>query len=331
MGKQFTIRGLPLFNASGDIDISSAGFQYTIDTMSYIRAEVIKQIFYELSIADYLPVDVGEAAWKSEIVQNLEFYEGGSFADGFTNQGGSRTPQVDTALSQLRMPVKTWKKKCSWTIAQIAEAANVGNWDVVEAKLKSLKKNWDLGVQELAFTGLEGETDITGFLNNANVNINTTLITETISGMSDAEFQTFVGALLTAYYSNSNSTRFPDTFALPTDDYLGLGSAASATYPNITKLEYLTNVLKKLTANDGFKILPLTYAQAANNQDAKDRYVLYRNDPEVLKLSIPVDITMNQAYTLNGFDFEQLAYGQVSGVLMSRPREVLYIDKTVST
>lgn len=331
MASKMTVKGMPLFNASGDIDIASSGFKYLIDTMSFIRSEVIKQIFYELSIADYMPVDVGEAAWKSEIVQNLEFYEGGSFADGFTNQGGSRTPQVDTALSQIRMPVKTWKKKVSWTIAQLAEAANVGNWDVVEAKLRSLKKNWDLGVQELAFTGLAGETDITGLLNNANVNINTTLLTEPISGMSDVEFQTFVGGLLKAYYANSNSTRLPDTFTLPTEDYLGLGAAASATFPNITKLEYLHNVMKKMTGNEGFKILPLTYAQAANNPDAKDRYVLYRNDPETLKLSIPVDITMNQAYTLNGFDFEQLAYGQVSGVLVPRPREILYIDVTAGS
>ena len=110
-----------------------------------------------------------------------------------------------------------------------------------------------------------------------------------------------------------------------------MATAASATFPNITKLEYLENALKKMTANDGFKIRPLTYAQAAKNPDAKDRYVLYRNDPETLKLTIPVDFMMNQAYTINGFDFEQLAVGQISGVLVNRPREVLYLDLTAST
>lgn len=323
------IRGHALKNASGDIDIASAGFKYAIDTMSYIRAQVIKQVFYEVSIADYLPVDVGEAAWKSEIVQNLEYYEGGSFIEGLKNQGNSRTAQVDAALSQLRMPVKTWAKKASWTIAQIAEAANAGNWDPVESKLRSLKKNWDLGIQEGAFVGFDA--DMPGFLNSSIVNINTTLISEDVSGMSDAEFQALVKGFLTAYYANSNSTKLPDTFTMPTADYLGMATAASATFPNISKLEYLENSLKRMTANDGFKIRPLTYAQAALNPEAKDRYVLYRNDPEVLKLSIPVDITMNQAYTINGFDFEQMAYGQISGVLVSRPREILYLDKTATT
>ena len=323
---QMYVKGMPLMNSSGDIDIASAGFRFLIDSMSYIRSQVIKQIFFEISIADYLPVDVGEAAWKSEIVQNLEFYEGGDFSQGFVNQAGSRRAQVNTALSQIRMPVKTWSKKATWNIAQINEAANVGNWDPVEAKLRSLKKNWDLGVQEGAFNGFDD--DMTGLLTNANVNINTTLIGKDVSGMSDSEFQAFVKGLLTAYYSNSNSTRLPTKLIMPTADYLGMATAASATFPNISKLEYLENALKKMTMNDGFKILPLTYAQSANNPAAKDRYVLYRDDPETLKLTIPVDLTMNQAYTLNGFDFEQLAYGQVSGVLINRPREVLYFDKT---
>ena len=329
---RLTVKGLPLFNSSGDIDVAASGFKYLIDSMSFIRAQVIKQIFYEVSVEDYIPVDVGEAAWKSEVVQNLEFYEGGSFAEGVTNSGGSRTATVDTALSQIRMPVRTWKKKATWNIAQISEAANVGNWDPVEAKLRSLKKNWDLGIQELAFIGLPGDTTLTGFLTNASVNINTTLINNDISGLSDANFQTFVKGLLTAYYANSNYTRDnPDTLVMPTADYLGMASAASATYPNISKLEYLENALKKMTRNDGFRILPLTYAQSTLNPAVKNRYVLYRNDPETLKLTIPVDITMNQACTLNGFDFEQLAYGQFSGVMVNRPREVLYFDKTATT
>ena len=43
-------------------------------------------------------------------------------------------------------------------------------------------------------------------------------------------------------------------------------------------------------------------------------------------MAIPVDFTMLEARTLNSFDWEQLAYGQYSGVLVNREREVLYID-----
>ena len=213
---KMTINGLTLYNASGDIDITDTGFQYSVTTLSQILAGVIKQVFYEIPIADYLPVDVGTAAWREEIIQNREYYVGGGFEDGFVRDGSSRSPQVSAALDQLRMPTRIWKKKTTWNVAEIKQAANAGNWDPVEAKLKSLKKDWDLGVQKGAFNGFVGESDMTGMLNNANVNINTTIITEMISGMSDSEFQAFVKALLNAYYANSNSTRFPDTFIMPT-------------------------------------------------------------------------------------------------------------------
>lgn len=328
------VRGQPLFNANGDVDSSSAGFKYIIDTLSHIRARIIEQKFFEVAPADFLPVETGEAAWSDEIVQNGEYLSGGGFFEGDIDLGGSRIATVDATIVPDRMPVGTWRKKTGWTIAETAKAANAGNWDPIEGKLKALKKNWDLGIQELAFLGRPGDAIMTGLVTSAKVAINTTLITEDISGMSDAEFQTFVGGLLNAYYVNGNRTAMPDTFAIPASDYLGLGAAASATYPNISKLEYLSNMLKKMTRNDGFEILPNAYCEADINAPAgvnKNRYILYRRDPDTLSMVIPVDLTMLDPRSVNGFDWEQLAYGQYSGVMIHRPREVLYLDETAGT
>lgn len=330
MKKPFSIIGKSLFNANGDIDVNSTGFKYIISTLSYIRSKIIEQKFFEVDIADYVPVDVGEAAFSDEIVQNTEFYTGGSFFEGDVDQGGSRISQVDASMVANKMPVRNWRKKVNWTLFEIQQAAVASRWDPVEAKMRSLKKNWDLGIQELAFLGRPGDTVMTGLLNNAVVTINTTRITKKISSMSAAEFSTFVGGLLGDYYANSNSTVLPDTFVIPTADYLGLGVPVSSTYPNISMLEYFGNMLKRMTANENFKILPVAYATTANSRGdfTKDRYVLYRRDPETLSLSIPVDYTMAEPRTVDSMDWLQLAYGQYSGVLVNRPREVLYYALT---
>lgn len=326
-----TILGMPLYNADGSIDPSSAGYRYVIDTLTYIRARVIEQVFYEIPIADYLPMDVGEAAWSEEIVQNLQFNISGGFFDGDVNimAGNGRIAEVDAAIAPIRMPTRTWAKATSWTVMEIAKAAAASNWDVVEAKLITLRKNWDLGIQEVAFLGHPTVTEMTGLLNDPEVNIDTTLITEEISGMTAAEFQTLVKGLLNAYYANTQSTRLPDTFVMPTSDYLGLATAASAEFPNISKLEYLLNALRRMTQNEAFEIRPLAYCEASRNQlegTGKNRYVLYRNDPETLSMSIPVDITLLNADTSNQIMWQQAAYGQYSGVLINRKREVLYFD-----
>ena len=330
MKNPFSILGKSMFNSNGDIDVNSTGFKYVISTLSYIRSKIIEQKFFEVDIADFLPVDVGEAAFSDEIVQNTEFYTGGSFFEGDVDQGGSRISTVDASMVANHMPVRNWRKKVNWTLFEIQQAAVASRWDPVEAKMRSLKKNWDLGIQELAFLGRPGDTVMTGLLNNATVNINTTRIRLAISSMSAAQFSTFVGGILADYYSNSNNTVLPDTFVMPTSDYLGLGVPVSSTYPNISMKEYLENTFKRMTNNDGFKILPVAYASAANSRSdlTKDRYVLYRRDPETLSLSIPVDYTMAEPRTVDSMDWLQLAYGQYSGVLVNRPREVEYFDLT---
>ena len=58
------------------------------------------------------------------------------------------------------------------------------------------------------------------------------------------------------------------------------------------------------------------------------RYILYRDDPEALELNIPVAYTTTSFGTANGFDFENVAMGQFSGVFAKRPQEILYFDDT---
>ena len=331
-----TVQGKLLTNANGDIDTGGLGYDYMIRTLSEIRSEVVEQKFYRVAPADYMPVDVGEGAWSDEIVQNLTFQTGGDFFDGDveTQNSNGRMAQVDAAIAPIRMPTSTWAKQANWTLPEIAKAAAASNWDVVAGKMESLKTNWDLGVQEVAFLGHPTKTGIRGIMNDSEVNINTTLITTPISSMTETQFNAFVAGIIAAYYTNSNFTEDqPDTFVMPTSDYLGMTNAVSATYPNISKIEFLLNAFKKATRNENFKILPLTYSQASQNSSRginKNRYMLYKNDVKTLKMTIPVDFTMLEAATQNNFNWDQPAYGQYSGCLINRKREVLYLDETSS-
>lgn len=331
MSKIMKIQGMALTNANGAIDVNSTGYEYVIKTTSQIRSKIIEQKFYKVAAADYMPIDVGEAAWKNEIVQNITYDLAGDFYQGDqeTMTGNGRLSEVNTALAPIRMPTVVWAKGVSWNVAEVAQASASSNWDVIEGKMKSLKRNWDLGIQETAFLGHPTVDAMSGLLNNSEVTINTTVITEPLSGMTETEFTAFIQVVLNTYFTNSNETEMPDTFVMPTSDYLGLGVPYSSTYPNISKLEYLLNLFKKMTGNEGFKILPLVYCEASKNAIRginKQRYVLYKNDPETLSMSIPVDFNMYTAETANSIFWQQPAIGQYSGVLVNRAPEVLYFD-----
>lgn len=330
------VKGKMLTNANGDIDTSSAGFDYIISTLSEIRADVVEQKFYKIAPADYFPVSVGQGANMDEIVQNLTFQTGGAFFDGDiqTNQDSGRLAQVDVVQDKLKMPIQVWAKQVVWTIVDIAKAAAASNWDLIASLMESLKTDWDLGVQEVAFLGHPSISEMTGLLNDDEVNINTILITVPINEMTESQFQAFVGGVMAAYFANSNSTEDqPDKFVIPTSDYLGLLNAVSSTFPNISKIEFLLNAFKKATRNENFEILPLAYAQADQNADRgidQNRYALYKSDPKTMKMEIPQDFTMLEAATANNFNWTQPATGQYSGLMVNRKREMLYFDETAT-
>ena len=100
---------------------------------------------------------------------------------------------TDTGVDALTIQVYNWRKNVFWDIFDIELAAKSGNWDLVTAKEKSRKRNWDLGIQSVAFLGLQGQNGASGnslgLLNQAGITVNTTVITQAISSMTTSQLK----------------------------------------------------------------------------------------------------------------------------------------------
>lgn len=328
-----SLRGASVMNATGDsIDQSSMGFQYAIDTMTYIVKKITEQKFYEIAPADFVPLSVGEGSFSLTLLHNLVVNSSGDFEQGDLNQGSgnAKLETADAAVAPFSRKVKSWAKAVGYTLIEVEQALLANNWDVVESRQKARKKNWDLGIQKIAFLGHGSDSAVKGLLNQSTVNSNTQLITKSISTMNTSEFSAFVSGVIGAYLTNCNNTTMPDTFVMPLADYVGLAVPVSETYPNVMKIDWLETAFKKIVPG-GVKIMPLAYAEAAQNKDVlggngKNRYVLYKKDEETLRMDIPVDLTITQPNTVNNFQFQDAGYGQYTGVGVMRPLEVLYFD-----
>lgn len=317
-------------NATGDINDSSAGFRYAISTLSFIKAEVTEQKFYEVNFADFLPVRVGRGNWNDEIFTNLSITSGGNFAQGIVDtSGNNRFATMDAAVSQKSQAVKFWAKQIVYNIGEIQQALQANNWDPIMEKERSRKINYDLGLQEVAFLGLQGFSTITGLLNNADATVNTSLITEAIGDMDATEFNTFVGALISAYFTATASTAMPTHFVIPFTDWFKLSQLTAGTvgtYP-YPKLKYLMDAFTAQTMNPNFKILPLAYCEAARNTAAginKQCYALYRYDPRTMLMEVPISYTTTAVGTQNNFSFQNIGYSRFSGMGLFRNLELLY-------
>ena len=326
-----SVAGLTLRNATGDIDQTSLGYQIAIDTLTFIKKQITEQKFYQVAPADYVPLAVGDGAFAQNILTNLTVNASGDFESGIINQGSAndRLAVAQVGIASKTVRVVNWAKSVGYTIFEIEQALQANNWDLIESLHRARKTNWDLGVQKIAFLGSLQTPGVKGLYTQSDVNVDTSLITHRISDMTATQFATFVSQLVQAYQLNCAYTAMPTHFVIPQDDYNGLATPVSPTYPLNSKLEYLKKAFDAIVPG-GIKVLPSPYGMTAQNSLYNNtyRYLLYRYDPESLRMDVPVDYTVTQPNTNNNFQFQDAAYGQFTGVGVYRNLELLYLDLT---
>ena len=325
--------GLDLrYNAAGDSVENASGYQILIDTMTYIKQQESKQVYYELAgkkPSDYVPIAVGDGAWASNILTRRVYTNAGDFESGLTRQGShdARMTQADVSMDSVTLPTFIWDNGVEYNLAEIEQALTASNWDIIAAKHASRMKMWQLGIQETTFLGTKSGSMQGLFINTA-LTANTSFITSYISSLSAAGFLAFVQGLIATYWTETNSTVLPTHFVIPMVDYLGLMTMVPGTVGNYAQpmLNYLMEAFTKLCGPD-FKIMGCAYADktVANARRGYDynTYALYRHDAESLRRDIPVDFTVTQPNSINNFNFMDVAYAQVTGVGFYKPLETL--------
>jgi len=319
-----------LLDQSGTIRTNSQGYQQVVSTLTAVGRKVSQQKFFEIAPADYMPIVIGNGAFQSSILNWRTFskdegFETGVISNGSNSQLLSHSDAVYDAVSQT---IYNWAKGVSWNVFELEQAMKANTlFSLIEAREVARRKSWDLGIQKVAFLGYASTK---GYLNQSSVTVNTSTITKKISTMTAAEFNTFVGALYQAYRAECNYTAKPTHFVIPESDFNGLTNYPDATYPVKTKLQLLTESFQTITGKSDFKILPCAYGDKANFDGTNNRYVLSNYDETSLKMDLPLDYTMTAASTINGFNFENAAYGQFSEVVALRPKEMLYFGNTAS-
>jgi hypothetical protein len=329
--------GMRLDNAAnGNISDSSLAYQFTIQTTTAIRQDVVRQKFYEVPPADFMPVLVGLGAWMEDIKTIIEFQAAGAFEGGYisTAQSPSQLGNVDVATAPVEARIWTWAKAYRYSIIEINKALAFNNWNIIQAKIAALMKHAQLGLQKISFLGnIEDLTGTPGLLSNASVNVNTAVIPQNLSSMTYAQLQVVLADILEAYFANSNNTVLPDTWAMPIDDYLGLGAFVNPQFPlaGSTFIAVLEETMKRMTGNKNFRIMGLLYGKASANAGywaslGTNRHALYRNNPDTLKMDVPVPFTMNPAVPVGSINYEGSLMFQHTGAIFYRPAECLYFD-----
>ena len=330
--------GMKFQNANGLIDTSSQGYQYAIQTTTFIHAKVISQVFYELDgrkISDYIPVEMGVAPWMENYRTNLTYMHASDDFEAATQSmasGPTRRASTSVGVAPRTATAYYFMSDFNYNTFELNKAVAANNWNLVESLTQANKKFFDLGLQKVAFLGRKSDLTLCpGLLSQSEVTVNTnTLLTGALKDLSYSDFNTFMGAVVSAYRDNANQTAMPNRMVIPMSDFVGLGDFVNPEFPVLTRLVALENMFKAVCGQD-FQILPLAYADAANNAgywavSGTNRYCLYRHEPECIKMDVPLAYTLNAPGTADNFTWTTVSYAQYTGAIVYRIPHMFYID-----
>jgi hypothetical protein len=314
-------------NAVGDTQDNLTGYQIQIDTLTYVIKDITRQSFYIENVGAHIPIRIGEGAFSKALLTNRTYSLADDPESGFVRDGGGdqRISMVDVAVDGVSSYIANWIKGVAYSLIDVEMALRANSWDQIAELHEARKTNWDLLVQKIAMIGSATDTRMPGLLTNVNINTNSSLITAPISSLGATGFAAFVQGLIQAYFTNTNSTKLPNTLVIPFTDYLALQTPVPGTVtlqPMLTYLQMAFDAAVK-SKESGVNIVPSAYCDAANNPAGLHYYMLYRNDAKSLRMNIPVDYTVTQAGSINNLQFQDAAYGQITGVTVLRNLEVL--------
>lgn len=310
---------------------ANAGLEKTITTLTQIVAGVQRQKFYTVAepLTAYVPMEMGTGAYSRQLFQYAVAQVGDSFEAGIVQPGNgiNKDANIDITVDGISLKNNFWRMKYQAT-KEIVEMGRVNaeTFSYIEEQERARLKTYQLGIQKVAFLGTDDGLNL-GLLNQTDVAINTTLLPANIASMSIQELTNFAKTAIATYFANSNSTVFPNTWLMPTSDYMSLGVPINPQYPIGTIREFLENAFKAAGAPADFRILHTVYGNAAGSNGTA-RHVLYNRDADVLTMYLPKPYTPYPLYPQGSLDMISDAEAQFTGVWVKRPKEILYMDVT---
>lgn len=304
-------------------DINGLGAQIDINTLTVLLKTISSQKFYQIPLEKYLKQDI-DGGWAQQLLQVREYLPTNPMA-GFMDQSahGAKMAVADATVDGLYIPVITWAKQIELSIAEINQAALLGNFSLIEAKERSRKKSHDLDMQQLMFLGFKKVNGLLSFA--SDVTVDTTSIASSISDMNYNELNTFAKSMVEAYRQNCQRTAYPNKLVIPESDFNGLAAQANPQFPLRTKLSMLKEAFDTICPRP-IEILPCVYSDSRYNELGVNRYALYNDDIDTIRNLKAIDYTPTMMNNIDGWNLVNTAFARVAGVVLNRPRELMYFD-----
>lgn len=305
----------------GDAKIHDANFAFLTTALAKLHTKLYEPKHF-VTYSQDIDIDVGGG-----FVDYVTYYtvDWAGIMNEFRNVVGNNAnyiPRVNAGLSQKKVNVYTFEVAYDLRFIELEKMKKVTlQKSIEEIYNNAIIAGWDLFVQKVAYTGVDGST---GLFNSDKIMVTTidntaaTKANAGFTGMPDAAVVAFFNGVFEMYLTNSNMniSILPDTFLVPSFVGSDLSSRFSALYTS-TLRKFITDHNLGVDESDGDVKVVIKSRAALNTLGigSHGRIVAYKKDKDFVRLDMPYP--MQHYITLP--NIEKMGYtsafvGQVSEI-----------------
>jgi len=253
-----------------------AALGFVVSQRSHIETEVMRKPYPTILYPRLMQVDTS----ANPYAQSVTFFTQDAVGRAkFINGKGDDIPRVDVTTGKFEQTVNMAGVMYSYSFEEIGAAQMMGMSLPLEGA-NAARMAYEMLVNTTTLTGNTG-MGIEGFFNTTGITSVASAATFALS--TPAAILSFVNGLLSGIQSASLGTQVADTIVLPILQFGDLATRQLAPESDVTVLDFIRRA-NVYTAQTG---QPLSIFADAN---LTNRMVVYRNDPSVVKLHMPMPL-----------------------------------------
>lgn len=300
------------------LDAQSA-LSFLLNQATHIEAEVEKVEYPEVQYADLIPVDFSAPEWTRTVTYFSTDRVGK--ADWFS----AKAKDVNLADVDRRKQETTVEMAAigyGYDLEELSQAQALGI-PLTADKAEAAKEAYEFFVDEVALRG-DNDKGFHGLLDYPG--ITAIMSAKTLDAMTPDEVLAMVNGALLGVWVDTGKVGLPNTVLLPPEGYAKIATTRLDAHATTTVLDWLLekNLYTQRTRQP-LEIVPVLGLETAG-QNESGRMVVYRKDPKVLKMHIPMRHQFLEAMRVGPLLYEVPGIFRLGGVDVKRPGYVRYVD-----
>lgn len=318
------VRGIRLHDEALSLaDAQQANAVFLVSQATRIEQEVYARVYDEITYPQSVPVDTSGPAE----IQSVTYFSSERLgkARWMAQGGASDVPNVEVTREKFEVAIQAAAVGYEITDDELGLARLLGR-NLDSEKGQASREAYEEMVEDVAYFGAP-EVGFDGGLFNK-PGVNTAIAAGPWAAATPAEILAEFNGMLTGIRTDTRGALMADTVRLPLATLDLLGSRMLNDYSTITLLQHIleNNVYTRTTGKPLDVRVVNALGDDARTGATNGRMAVYKKDPRVLKLHIPMPYRLYPPHRINAFTWQMPAKFRVGGLDVKHKAGIRYLD-----